>query len=66
MPRINLETLTDMVGLHVHYNIATPSCHSSLKIVPALPCILFFHAEYLSQEMFEGASTHKGCFPFDS
>jgi len=53
MPRINLKTPTDTVGLH--YNIRAPPCHSSLKIESALPCILFFHAEYLSQEMFEGA-----------
>ena len=59
MPHINL-TPRHGVEVGLHYNIATPSCHSSLKIVPALPCILFFHAEYLSQEMFEGASARKG------
>ncbi|KAF9455873.1 Alpha/Beta hydrolase protein [Collybia nuda] len=51
MPHVHLTTPTGPIEMH--YNISTPTAHSSPTIVPHLPCIIFLHAGYIAQEVFE-------------
>lgn len=54
MPHVHLTTPTGPIDLH--YNISTPAAHSSPTINPQLPCIIFLHAGYIAQEVFERTS----------
>ncbi|GLB39085.1 putative alpha beta-hydrolase [Lyophyllum shimeji] len=51
MPHVPIDTPTGAIELH--YEIATPTSHSSPTIDAQLPCILFLHAGYAAQEIFE-------------
>ncbi|KAF8237372.1 alpha/beta-hydrolase [Tricholoma matsutake] len=51
MPFVHLTTPTG--PLDMHYNIITPISYSSPTIAAKLPCILFLHAGYMGQEVFE-------------
>ncbi|KAF5383268.1 hypothetical protein D9615_005062 [Tricholomella constricta] len=51
MPHVQISSPGDVAELH--YNIATPTNHSSATIEPHLPCIIFLHSGYAGQEVFE-------------